>query len=312
MTSHRRRRFIRAAATAAALSTLLAVPATHDAAAPFRALFISQLSAQQGLPPRVTIRLAAEDQTQRLELADGSRLIGRVVGDGDPVEFELASGSVLLVARETIRGLTTVEGRVENGTFWRDDPSHNRLFFGPTGRTVGKGHGYVAVFEAIFPSISYGFHDRITLGGGTLLIGDFEGSHPVWFVPKFNLFQTDKGAMSVGALLLNAGNDWARIVYGVGTVGSKERSVTAGVGFGSAGDNGGLDVTVGQLGALVRVHENLALMTENYLRSHESEEVAILGGGVRFIGDRLTADLGVAIPVEDPILLPLVNFVWNW
>jgi len=261
--------------------------------------------------PGVDIRIAIPGEVQQLDLADGSKLVGRVISDGDPVEFRLTSGSVLQVARANIRGLETMEGKVSRGRFWRKDPSSNRLFFGPTGRMVGQGHGYVAVFEAVFPSVSYGFHDRITLGGGTLMMGDFGENHPFWVLPKVNLVEQEKVAASVGALGFFAGDDELGVLYGVGTFGPPDHAVTLGVARGRMSHDPDA-ITAFQLGAEVRVHENFKLMTENYLISHESEYFGLFGGGVRFVGERLTADLGVGIPDDEFIILPLVNFVWNW
>ncbi len=247
----------------------------------------------------------------RLELADGSELIGHILEDSDPVSFRLLSGAMIEIDRVNIREMVQVEGTVREGRFRRRDPSSNRLFFGPTGRTIGQGHGYVAVFEAVFPSVSVGLHDRFTMGGGTLLIGPLVDDRPFWLLPKLQILDIDNLALSVGALAATAGGDWAGILYGVGTLGDEDGSFTLGVGYGWVGDEL-LDIPIFQVGGDVRVADNLKLMTENYFISDDYGFTGLFGGGVRFIGDRLTADLGVGIPSEEAILVPLVNFVWNW
>jgi energy-converting hydrogenase Eha subunit B len=57
-----------------------------------------------------------------------------------------------------------------------------------------------------------------------------------------------------------------------------------------------------------RVTRRMKLLTENYV----FDDGAILSAGVRFIGDRLSADLGLAVPIgaEESIVFPVVNFVW--
>jgi energy-converting hydrogenase Eha subunit B len=51
-------------------------------------------------------------------------------------------------------------------------------------------------------------------------------------------------------------------------------------------------------------------ITENY----GFQGGGLVSAGVRFIGDRLSADLGVFVPIglDEVILLPVVNFVWTF
>jgi hypothetical protein len=57
------------------------------------------------------------------------------------------------------------------------------------------------------------------------------------------------------------------------------------------------------------VRRNMKLITENYLAS---TGVGAVSGGVRFFGDRLSADLALVLPiVETPLgVFPVVNFVY--
>ena len=60
-----------------------------------------------------------------------------------------------------------------------------------------------------------------------------------------------------------------------------------------------------------RVSRRMKLITENYA----FKRGAILSAGVRFLGEQLSADLGVFTPVtgEDIfVLAPIVNFVWTF
>ena len=269
------------------------------------------LSAQSASRRAPVVQVAGPEEVQELQLRDGSRLLGRITDAGDPATFEMLSGSSIVVAHENILSLEVVEGRVEEGRFRRRDPSSNRMFFGPTGRTVGQNHGYVAVFEGLFPSVAVGIHDRVTIGGGTLLLGDLSDDHPFWFIPKIQLIDQETLTFSVGALAANAGGSWAGILYGVATVGSDETAATLGMGYGWVGDDL-LDIPVFQVGLERRTSDRIKLMTENYFIVENGEFHGLFGGGIRFIGDRLTADLGVGTSSDTFFLVPLVNFVWNW
>ena len=59
-----------------------------------------------------------------------------------------------------------------------------------------------------------------------------------------------------------------------------------------------------------RISRRVKLVTENYV----VEGGGILSGGVRFLGERLSADLGLFIPIsgEGFVAAPIVNFVWTF
>lgn len=258
-------------------------------------------------------RLAEPGEIQELRLADGSTLIGRVIRAGDPIRFELSSGGVIDVSVAQVRGLRAVEGELHDGELWRPDPSSNRLFFGPTARMVGAGHGYLAVFEAFFPSVSVGLTDRATIGAGTLLIGDVGDERPFWLVPKLQVVAQERAQVALGALAIVSGDNTAGILYGVATLGEPDQAVTLGVGYGWVNDQLA-DIPAFLLGGETRVAKGVKLITENYLiPTGEGEHQVLLSAGPRFFGERLTADLGIAIaPTDGGGFFPLVNFVYNW
>ncbi|MBA2257379.1 MAG: hypothetical protein H0W18_00635, partial [Acidobacteria bacterium] len=100
--------------------------------------------------------------------------------------------------------------------------------------------------------------------------------------------------------------DTAGIGYGVGTFGSSDNAITVGAGVAYAGDDRG---GILMIGGERRVARNLKLITENYVwRGGDG----FISGGVRFIGERLSADLALAVPVGlgEVIAFPVVNFVY--
>lgn len=245
-----------------------------------------------------------------LVLKDGSRLFGSVVRESDEeVVFRTQSGSTITTSRGEIVSVTRVEGRLEQGEFIRTDLHHSRLFFGPTGRSLDRGQVSVGVFEFIAPFVQVGITDDFSVGGGTPLIFGFEDfDRPFWVTPKLRVFNSGRVQASVGVLHVfdtSEGNS-AGIAYGVGTFGSSDHAVTAGAGLAYAGDSRGGLVMVG---AERRVHRGLKLITENYMWKGGD---GVLSGGVRFIGERLSADLALAIPVGlgEVVAFPVVNFVY--
>jgi hypothetical protein len=62
-------------------------------------------------------------------------------------------------------------------------------------------------------------------------------------------------------------------------------------------------------GAEGRVSRSLKVMTENYVWQNGE---GIVSGGVRFLGERLSADLALAVPVGmgEFFAFPVINFVY--
>jgi hypothetical protein len=65
------------------------------------------------------------------------------------------------------------------------------------------------------------------------------------------------------------------------------------------------------IGGERRLSRHVKIISENYA----FEGGGVVSIGVRFLGERLSADLGVFAPVtveEDLVLAPIVNFVWTF
>jgi hypothetical protein len=263
------------------------------------------------------LRQADAEETQEVTLTGGATYLGRVLSAGDPVRFELLSGDVLEIARERIACLRPVAGLRLGGEFWPEDPNSTRLFFGPTGRALRAGDGYFSVFEIVMPFLSIGATDRLTLSGGMPLVFSSDGIDLAWLAPKFELVRTAsfRGSLGVLAFFLPDGGGSAGVLYGVGTFGrTSDRAVTAAIGWGYDRDSGIHDAPALMAGFEARLGRNTKLISENYL--FPAEDFGIVSLGPRFFGERLSADVGLAMPVDEDMegffVFPVVNFVWNW
>ena len=104
------------------------------------------------------------------------------------------------------------------------------------------------------------------------------------------------------------------MAYGVATWGSSDSAITLGAGWGFALTNETsaiADEPVLMLGLENRVSRGLKLISENYYASG----TAVLSGGVRFLGERFSADLGIggAIHGDDGFFgLPILNVAWKF
>jgi hypothetical protein len=266
-------------------------------------------------------RLGTVDSTQTLAIRtrDGSTFIGRLLDrDSAAVRLTTEAGVVTVRVATIVRVDVIGASDVRNGVYWFPSPNATRLLFAPTGRMLERGDGYVSDYELFFPGVAYGVTDRVTIGGGlSVFPGIGLDEQILYFTPKIGLVRGEKVNVAVGALVATFpefDDDKSTsfgIVYGVGTFGGPNGSVTAGVGYGYT--NGGLaDRPAILLGGEARVSRRVALITENY--AVPGVDGVLLSGGLRFFGEQLAVDLAVVAPVggTDTVGIPFVGFVFNF
>jgi hypothetical protein len=259
--------------------------------------------AQSTLPQEGPVEL------YELVLKDGSRVYGTIERQSDTeVVLRTQAGATVTARREDIASLRLVRGRMERGTFMRPDLHRTRLFFAPTARALDRGEVSFGVFQFIAPFVQVGVTDRVSVGGGTpLLFGIDEWNRPFWVTPKVQVLRQERAQAAVGLLhVFDADGDNGGIAYGVSTFGDNDNAATLGAGLAYADDERGWVIMGGAEG---RLTNNLKVMTENYVWKGGD---GIISGGVRFLGERLSADLALAVPIGigDFIAFPVVNFVY--
>ena len=189
------------------------------------------------------------------------------------------------------------------------DPNATRLFFAPTGRSLRRGQTYLGVYEFLMPFVQVGVTDQFSIGGGTpLVFGLDNGERPFWITPKLQIAKTSSTEVAVGVLhAFNAGGDGGGVAYVVGTSGTARGSFTLGGGLGYGNDGGRSGIVM--LGGERQVRRNLKIMSENYLWKDGN---GVASAGVRFFGERLSADLAIGFPLgaDEFFAFPIVNFVY--
>ena len=177
----------------------------------------------------------ATTQTIALRLTNGSVLYGTVQAESaDEVTVLTVSGATVTVPRARIASLRPATGKVVRGEFIAADPNATRLFFAPTARSLPRGHGYVADYQFLMPSVQVGITDRFSVGAGTpLLFLDGVSKNPLWFTPKLQLTRGARTSTAVGVMHLTAFGDASSLgfAYAVATSGDTDNAVTAGVGW---------------------------------------------------------------------------------
>lgn len=250
--------------------------------------------------------------THELRLRDGSRAYGRIVSESEEeVVFETPSGVAITARRDQIVSLRKVDGVFKEGEFLPSDPNNTRLFFGPTGRALPKGQVYLGVYEFFMPFVQVGITDRFSVGAGTPLFFSFDEDgldRPYWVTPKLQVFNGRRAQISIGVFQGFGGGASGGIAYGVATTGGAVGSLTAGAGM--AYDDAGDRTVVVMVGGDRHLRRNIKFVTESYIWGSGN---GLVSAGVRFFGERLSADLALASPVGEEFggfVFPLVNFVY--
>ena len=258
---------------------------------------------------------------QRVVLTDGTVLIGFVQDEtDDPIVVVAENGVEQRVARARVAEITDLF----DGQFTRYDPARTRLFFSPTARSLGAGAKRFSAYY-LLGTLAVGVTDRVDVSvGSTVPFVSSEGS----FVglnanAKATIVQSGQVAVALGTsasvpLATDAGTTGVLgTLYGVATVGSEATAVTLGAyGFYTLGFDADAELANGTallVGLEKQISDRFKLVSENYAVLAFGEETVFDGrggqdttrrttealfgtlSGVRFFGDRLAADIAVAL-----------------
>ena len=279
----------------------------------FAVITINILHAEQPAQRKGVLRIPDSKHVQTLETFDGSIFVGRIVEiSADEVKFESEVG-LITVKIAQIKEIKEVPiTSIKQGAYWFPNPNDTRLLFAPTGRSLKGGTGYFADYYLLFPMLAYGITDNITIAAGMSLIPGLNIAEQLfYFTPKV-AFNMQDGSIGVGTLLAALPGENEPIVgimYGVGTLGSADDNLTAGLGFGFVDWEFSSKPFV-ILGGQCRVSRRISLVSENWI--FPGLEDPFLSGGVRFFGEKISVDLALVFPVgmdSEFLLIPYVDFV---
>jgi hypothetical protein len=262
---------------------------------------------------RVTLdRVTVTDTTLRHEvrLRDGSTLIGRITSlTADSVYLALGSGP-LVVARSSVTEVRQfASSQLRGGVPWFENPHPTRLLFAPTAFALSKGERYYSNIYLFFNSFAVGVTDRFTMGAGMTLFPAPDMSDNLFYLtPKYTFAEGDNTRFAVGGFLgwFGAASDAEGrgslgILYATGSAGTVERNVTVGMGWGYLGGDIA-DRPLVMVGFQSRVAQRLALVSENWIFP-SSELAALVSFGLRFLGERIGADVALINNPSDPVTL---------
>ena len=253
-------------------------------------------------------------QVQIISIDDGSTFMGRIIEIGEEeIKFETKHGIMTISVFEISEVKLVSDDQLKEGKYWFPNPNSSRLFFAPTGRMLKQGEGYFADYFIFFPTLTFGITDNITLGGGFSIVPGLGLDEQILlFTPKVGIKTSKKIDLALGALVVKLPIDAPSlgILYGVGTYGSLDNSITVGLGYGYF-DNKLTDKPIIVLGGETRTSRSISLVTENWLVP--GKETPILSFGLRFFGEKLSTDFALVFPLEDDVIIfPYIDFVYKF
>ncbi len=133
-------------------------------------------------------------------------------------------------------------------------------------------------------------------------------------MPKVGLKATENLNLAAGALVIRIPSDEAStvgILYGVGTYGKPDASITAGLGYGFF-DHKVANKPMVILGGEKRISRRMALVSENWIFPI-ADNPLIVSYGVRFFGEGLSVDLAFMNTIGEDFLFPgfpYIDFVF--
>ncbi len=258
-------------------------------------MLLSALIAPPLAAQSTTTAATARDSMVFLRIRDGSTVVGSLARESAESLWVVTGGGRLTFAKAAIRERRNVRASdVHDGEYWAPNPHDTRLFFGPTARMLDAGDGYFSDFYLFFVNGSYGVTDRVMFGGGMSVFPSSDFSNNVFYLtPKLSLVKGERFNVAAGALVGFAGhaNGSAGLLYVTATNGDADDALTYGLGWAYSQGKIGGDATL-MLGGTKRVSRRVMLMTENYFFTGSGGGYVLPMYGIRFVGDRLSTDLG--------------------
>jgi len=240
----------------------------------------------------------------RVETIDGNEYIGTVQEKtADKIRLKTEKlGEITILSTDIKRISEVTQAIAKDGTYWLDNPQATRYFWAPNGYNLKKGEGYYQNVWVFFNQAVYGFTDHLSAGVGVVPLFLFAGAPtPVWITAKFSLpVVENKFNVGAGALVgtvIGESNTGFGILYGISTIGSKDKNLNIGLGWAFAGGEMAKNPTV-NISAMIRTGPKGYFITENYFIGTTDEFVVMMMIGGRRIIKRVGLDFGAVIPIS--------------
>ena len=263
----------------------------------------------------------ARSATYKVELLDGTVFTGKLTAETDTaIELQLKNLGKLTVRHDKIKKIIPLAApHSVKKSFWFKNPHASRLLFAPTAIPLSKGEAYYQNIYVVGNMFNYGINNNLSVGGGfdfITMFGNFgDGWHPMLhFNIKSGFKVAENFYAGAGSIVIKIPyENWAGIIYGMGTYGNYNNNITTGLGWGFV-DGSFEKKPFIMIGGMVRVSEKLWLISENWIAPvSDYGYYTVVSYGMRFAAKRIAVDLAFInskdIFNEIFIGIPFVDFV---
>jgi len=243
----------------------------------------------------------------QIETTDGNEYIGIVVNQTkESILLKTDKLGEITIPQTEIRKISPIAiAKSKDGTYWLDNPQSTRYFWAPNGYNLKQGEGYYQNVWVLFNQAVYGFTDHFSAGLGTIPLFLFSSPYtPVWVTAKFSVpIKENKFNIGAGALMgtvVGESNTGFGILYGIATIGSKDKNLNIGLGWGYADGKIAANPTL-NISAMIRTGAKGYFITDNYFIGTPDNFVVLAMVGGRRIIKHIGLDYGIMLPFGDGI-----------
>jgi hypothetical protein len=270
-----------------------------------------QVLSAQSFDSFLTILEQAESTNSsiRIEFKDNDNFyVGDLISyTQNDVTVEISTGTIT-VSFEKIEEIRIVNPEAKED-YWFPLHSANRLFIYPTAISSEVGTGYYQNIYVLFSNVSYTpikglsfnlffsnipeltFDENVYSFGLKYSLKPIKDVHLAVSANKYGDFISESGGFTTFSTL--------------GTYSYQNTDFTFGLGFGA--NEGEISEPIALFGLQTRLRERLSFVTENLILP--GSESAVFSAGSRFLGKRISADLGFFFnPDEFETIVPFVSF----
>ena len=265
----------------------------------FRLVFLMTLASQLAFG-----QVDSTETLYRVVTVDGNYYLGEItIDDDETIRLKTDNIGEITLRKEDIKSIKAVYSDQLPKELWIPNAFSSRYLAWSNGYGLRKGEGYYQNIWIYFNQASYGITDNFSFGVGVVPLFLFLGApSPVWITPKLSVpvveekFNLGLGAIAGTITGWGSGETFGG-AYGVGTLGSRDKNVNLGLGYGFAGGEWANTPLISVSG-MYRFSKSGYLLTENYFVDIGPETLVVLSLAGRAMLGKPALDFGLFFPMD--------------
>ncbi|WP_425393149.1 hypothetical protein [Ekhidna sp.] len=236
---------------------------------PFTFLLIFFLSLSNNCLGQEGKKESSDTTLYRIITKDGNQYVGTIQKhNSDTIEFKTSSLGMISISTKQVKSMTEISHEQNGVNGWPYQFQTVNYLTLNSAYGLKKGEGYYQNIWILFNNLSYGVTDNFSIGVGVLSTFLFSDFAPIWVTARLSTpIIENKLNAGGGAVIGTAEGETFGFLYGVTTVGPRDKNISLGAGSGFV--NGEFSEIFLNIDGVIRVSKNFYLMMENYLIDNE-------------------------------------------